>query len=101
MGRVKGGRLKREGIYEYLWLIHVEVQQKTAKCCKAIILQLKINKFHLKKHQLLLQVVSSVEIFPCFINNLVIVQIETERSCVKYSRLFNRGPLCFLREALT
>ena len=25
-----GGRLKREGIYVYLWLIHVEVLQKTA-----------------------------------------------------------------------
>ena len=23
-----GGRLKREGIYVYLWLIHVVVQQK-------------------------------------------------------------------------
>ena len=25
MGREMGGRLKREGIYVYLWLIHVEV----------------------------------------------------------------------------
>ena len=25
MKREKGGRLKREGIYVYLWLIHVEV----------------------------------------------------------------------------
>ena len=33
-----GGRFKREGIYVYLWLIHVEVQQKTTKFCKAIIL---------------------------------------------------------------
>ena len=29
----------REGIYIYLWLIHVEVCQKTTKFCKAIILQ--------------------------------------------------------------
>ena len=36
-----GGRFKREGIYVYLWLIHVEVQQKTTKFCKAIILQFK------------------------------------------------------------
>ena len=42
-----GGRFKREGIYVYLWLIHVEVWQKTTKVCKAIILQLK-NKL-LKK----------------------------------------------------
>jgi len=48
MGRGKGGMFKREGIYEYLWLNHVEVWQKTTKCCKAIILQLKINKYHKK-----------------------------------------------------
>jgi len=34
-----GGRFKREGIYVYLWLIHVEVWQKTKKFYKAIILQ--------------------------------------------------------------
>jgi len=38
----EGGRLKREGIYVYLWLIHV-VWQKPTKYRKAIILQLKIN----------------------------------------------------------
>ena len=38
-----GGRFKREGIYVYLWLIHVEAWQKTTKFCKAIILQLKKN----------------------------------------------------------
>ena len=36
-----GGRFKREGIYVYLWLIHVEVWQKTTKFCRAVILQLK------------------------------------------------------------
>ena len=40
-----GGRcewsFKREGIYVYLWLIHVEVCQKTTKFYKAIVLQLK------------------------------------------------------------
>ena len=36
-------RLQREGIYIYLWLIHVVVQQKLIKHCKAIILKLKIN----------------------------------------------------------
>ena len=44
MGREMGGRFKRQGIYVYLWLIHVEVWQKTAKFCKAIILQLKKKK---------------------------------------------------------
>ena len=41
--REMGGRFKSEGIYVYLWLIHVEVLQKITKLCKAIILQL-INK---------------------------------------------------------
>jgi len=41
MGREMGGRFGREGIYVYLWLIHVDVWQKTTKFCKAIILQLK------------------------------------------------------------
>ena len=38
-----GGRLKREGISVYSWLIHIVVQQKPIQHCKAIILQLKIN----------------------------------------------------------
>ena len=32
---------KREGTYVYLWLIHVDVWQKPAQYCKAIICQLK------------------------------------------------------------
>ena len=35
------GRFKREGMYVYLWLILIDVCQKTTKFCKAIILQLK------------------------------------------------------------
>ena len=35
------GRFRREGIYICIWLIHVEVWQKTTKFCKAIILKLK------------------------------------------------------------
>ena len=50
MGREMGQSFKREGIYVYLWLIHVEVWQKTAKFYKAIILQLK-NKLIFKKVQ--------------------------------------------------
>ena len=42
MGR-EGGGIKREGIYVYLNLIHVVVQQKLTQHCKAIILQLKIK----------------------------------------------------------
>ena len=41
-----GGREdKREGIYVYLWLIHVDVWQKPTQYCKAIFLQLKMNVF--------------------------------------------------------
>ena len=38
-GREMGGRFKREGIYVYLWLIHVEVWKKATKFYKAIIHQ--------------------------------------------------------------
>ena len=38
-GEGDGGSFKREGIYVYLWLIHVELLQKTTKFCKAIIRQ--------------------------------------------------------------
>ena len=39
-----GGRFWREGTLVYLWLILVDVWQETTKLCKAITLQLKINK---------------------------------------------------------
>ena len=32
---------KREGTYVYLWLIHVDVWQKSTQYCKVIILRLK------------------------------------------------------------
>ena len=50
MGKEMGGRFKREGTYVYLWLIHVDIWQKTTKFCKAIILQLK-NKLKKKKNR--------------------------------------------------
>ena len=39
MGRDLRQRFKMEGIFVYLWLIHIEVWQKTTKFCKAINLQ--------------------------------------------------------------
>ena len=45
MGWEVGERFKREETYVYLWLVHVDVWQKLTHHCKAIILQLKINKF--------------------------------------------------------
>ena len=39
-----GGRdSKKEGIYVYLWLIHVDVWQKLTQYCKEINLQLKLK----------------------------------------------------------
>ena len=38
-------KARREGTFVYLWLIHFDVWQKPTQCCKAIILQLKINSF--------------------------------------------------------
>ena len=49
MGWDAGGKLKREGTYVHLWLNHVVVGQKSTQYCKAIILQLKINKFFKKE----------------------------------------------------
>ena len=39
------GGIQKGGEYVYLWLIHVDVWQKLTQYYKAIILQLKINKF--------------------------------------------------------
>ena len=50
MCREVAGRFKREGTRVNLWLIHVDVWQKPVQYCKAIILQLKINFFFLKKN---------------------------------------------------
>ena len=38
-GEADGREAQKGGIYVYLWLIHVEVWQKTTKFCKPIILQ--------------------------------------------------------------
>ena len=40
-----GVSFQKEGTYVYLWLIHVDVWQKLSQHCKAIIFQLKLNKF--------------------------------------------------------
>ena len=41
-----GGRFKREGTCVYLWLIHADEWQRPTQYCKAILLQLKINKIN-------------------------------------------------------
>ena len=45
MGREVGRRFTREGTWVYLWLIPADVWQKPTQYCKAINLQLKIDKF--------------------------------------------------------
>ena len=45
MGWEVGGGFRKEGIYVYLWLIHVDVWQKPTQHCNAIILQIKMNIF--------------------------------------------------------
>jgi len=52
MGREMGGRFRREGTCVYLWLIPVDVSQKT-KFCTAIILQLIKNKTNQKNFPML------------------------------------------------
>ena len=49
MGREVEGRFRREGTQVYLQLIHVDIWQKPTQYCRAITLQLKINKFNYKK----------------------------------------------------
>ena len=56
MGWEVGGRFKREKTYVYLWLIHVDIWQKLTQYCKAIILQLKTNKFKKKKFKNYMQI---------------------------------------------
>ena len=47
---VGGGREAQEGgYYVYLWLIHVDGWQKPTQYSKAITLQLKTNKYFLKR----------------------------------------------------
>ena len=48
----------REGTYIYLWLIHVDIQQKPTRWYTAIILQLKINNFLKKSEDEFIQIES-------------------------------------------
>ena len=51
MGIEVEGRFKREGIYVYLWLIHVDVWQKPTYFYKAIVFQLYIYIYtHIHTH---------------------------------------------------
>ena len=44
-----GGRFQTEGTSVHLWLMHAAVWQKSNQYCKAIINQLKINKYNFFK----------------------------------------------------
>ena len=52
MGREMGRKSRKKGTWVYLWLILVDVRQKTTKFCKAIILPLKNLKNNNKKFHL-------------------------------------------------
>ena len=45
-----GGRLEREGINIYLWLIHIVVQEKTIQHCQVIKNKLKKKRIHSQKN---------------------------------------------------
>ena len=45
------GRFKREWTYVYLWMIHTDVWKKPTQYYKAIIPQLKVNKFFKKSER--------------------------------------------------
>ena len=49
MGWEAGGRLKREGAYICLWLVHVDVWLKPTQYCRVIYLAIK-NDFFKKRH---------------------------------------------------
>ena len=51
IGLEVGGRFKREGTNVYLWLIHVDVWQKSTQHCKALVLQLIVFFFFLMRKE--------------------------------------------------
>ena len=65
-----GERFKREATYVYLWLIHADVRQKLMQYCKAIILQLKINKFF-KKEKIFIKMLGIRVTFPIVFKNYI------------------------------
>ena len=50
-GEGVGGRFKREGVYVYLWLIHLDARQRPIQYCKSMILLLKINKLNKNENE--------------------------------------------------
>ena len=83
--REVGGRFKREGTYVHLWLIHVDVWQKSNQYCKAIIFQLKIIKNNRnKKHSKYNALESSPNHFPPTPVCGKIIFHKTDPWCQKY-----------------
>ena len=56
MGNEVGERVRREGTYIYLWLIHVDIWQKPTQYCKA-------NYPPLKKREFLLNLLTILLLF--------------------------------------
>ena len=81
MGWEVGGSFQREGTYVYLWLMHLDVWQKPTQYCKAVILQLKINKLRGEKIHLPHQRVASVKAETLFL----IFFIALHTACASYA----------------
>ena len=73
-----GGRFKREETYTHLWLVHVAVWQKLTKYCKAIILQLKINKIKKLNPTLQIASVCMTEVELLYLYNLLLIFFYTQ-----------------------
>ena len=65
-----GRRFRREGTYEYLWLIQIDIWQKPTQYCKAIIIvQWKKNKY-LKTH---------INLISCYHNPILPTATNTKK----------------------
>ena len=91
-----GGRFKKEGTYVHLWLIHVDVWQKSNQYCKAIN-QLKINIFKkqlqedtLTQTQNVAKSVEQIIQFPQQINSINIM----EKACYRFKKTYQPNTTC-------
>ena len=69
MGQEMGGRFKREGIYVYLWLIHVEFDRKQQNSVK----QLSFIKKLIKKQKETEKIIQNKGKFIIFRENLELI----------------------------
>ena len=85
MGWEVGGRFKSKRTYVYLWLIHVDVWQKSTQHWKAIILQLKIKLSFSK------QEACRWKLIPTFLKNSTIIKPRMAKTA--FFKINNGGGL--------